>query len=51
MSFQNMLLYSSVIPSYKPSDEDGKNKKQQETIKADDPKNKQRIRDIIDSLD
>jgi hypothetical protein len=42
-------MYNAVIPTYKNNEEKGK--KQQETIKADDPKNKQRIHDIIDSLD
>jgi len=46
-----MMMYSSVLPSYKDHDKEGGKKEKQEQIKADDPKNKQRIRDIIDSLD
>lgn len=49
MSFQNMLLYSSVVPTYKNDAKEG-DKKQQEHIKADDPKNKKRVHDIIESL-
>ena len=51
MSYVNIILYSAVLPVYHPN-KDGKEdgKKQQEIIKADDPKMKARARQIIDSL-
>ena len=48
-----MIMYSAVIPSY--NSENGNRfsdkSKEQETIKADDPRNKARIRQILDSMD
>ncbi len=53
MSYANMIMYSAVIPSY--NSENGNRfsdkSKEQETIKADDPRNKARIRQILDSMD
>lgn len=48
-----MIMYSAVIPSYNGSKDkrDVSNGKPQETIKADDPHNKERIRQILDSFD
>lgn len=53
MSYANMIMYSAVIPSYNGSKDkrDVSNGKPQETIKADDPRNKARIRQILDSMD
>lgn len=41
-----MILYGAVIPSYR----DGK-KSEQEEINADDPKNRDKIRQVLDSID
>lgn len=45
-----MNLYGAVIPSYRNRDkEDGKSG--QEKINADDPKNRDKIRQVLDSID
>lgn len=42
LSYANMIMYGSVMPSYN-SDKDGDN----ETINADDPTNKDKVRSIL----
>lgn len=50
MSYSNVVLYGAVIPHYKPKDKnDGK--KEQEVVKVDDPRNKERVRKIFESFD
>lgn len=48
ISYENFLLYSAAIPSYgvtkKKTNKDGKSN---EVIKADDPKNKDLVKAII----
>lgn len=44
-----MILYGAVIPSYR-GNRDGK-KSEQEEINADDPKNRDKIRQVLDSID
>ena len=44
-----MIMYGAVIPSY-GGKKDGEEKKQ-EQIKADDPRNKDRVRQFFDSID
>nr|DAV79819.1 MAG TPA: hypothetical protein [Caudoviricetes sp.] len=53
MSYANMIMYSAVIPSYnsEKGNSSSDESKTQETIKADDPRNKARIRQILDSMD
>ena len=51
LSYANIILYGAVIPQYKPKDKNGKGNKPQEVIKADDPKNRDRVRKIIESFD
>jgi hypothetical protein len=41
MSLANMVMYDAVLPSY-----DSENEKN-EVIKADDPRNKERVHDIL----
>ena len=48
LSFANLTMYSAVIPSYTPKDDKGKGK--QEKIKADDPRNRQRVSDLLASF-
>lgn len=50
MSFANVILYSAVLPSYNNKEKDV-NGKPQEVIRADDPKNSKRVKDIIAGLD
>ena len=48
-----MIMYGSTLPSYN-KDKDSKKpggEQQQEVVKADDPKNRERVRAILDSYD
>ena len=48
-----MIMYGATLPSYN-KDKDGKKpsgEQQQEVVKADDPKNRERVRAILDSYD
>lgn len=49
ISYANLNLYGAVIPSYRGKKEDGKSG--QEEINADDPKNRDKIRQVLDSID
>lgn len=53
MSYANMVLYGAVLPSYHTKDKGagGTGAKKQEVIKADDPRNKEKVRQIFDSID
>jgi hypothetical protein len=42
MSYANLIMYSSVLPSYDDEKEGDKN--DEEIINADDPRNQERIR-------
>jgi len=47
MSYVNMIMYNAVIPSYN-SDTDGKTiGKDDEKINADDPKNRDKVKNIL----
>jgi len=50
MSYVNMIMYGAVIPSYN-SKRKGKGGKEQEIIKADDPRNRARVKKIFDEFD
>lgn len=52
MSYVNMIMYGAVIPSYN-SKRKGKSKdgKEQEEVKVDDPRNRARVRQILDQFD
>lgn len=45
MSYQNFLLYGAVIPGF---DDDKKDDGQ--TLRADDPKNRDKVIDLIDKM-
>lgn len=49
MSYANMILYSSVLPSYqsKKSKDSGKKGKDEDVIDADDPKNKELVKNAL----
>ena len=55
MSYVNTLMYGSVLPSYDPDrskkGRNGKNRQSQDVIKADDPKNRERVRKIMEQFD
>ena len=42
MSYANVIMYGSVLPSYNSEKE-----KKEDNINADDPKNKDKIRNIL----
>lgn len=49
MSYPNLILYNAVLPSYNTKDKsDGSG---QEVIKADDPRNKERVKQFFDSIE
>lgn len=52
MSYTNMIMFGAVIPSYN-SKRKGKDKdsKEQEVVKADDPRNRARVRKIFEDFD
>lgn len=47
MSYANMIMYGSVIPSYKSNKKDQKKNDENEVINADDPRNRERVRSIL----
>ncbi len=47
ISYENFLLYSAAIPSYGGKKKTNKEGKSNEVIKADDPKNKDLVKAII----
>lgn len=50
MSYTNMIMFGAVIPSYN-SKRKGKDSKEQEVVKADDPRNRARVRKIFEDFD
>lgn len=55
MSYVNVIMYGAVLPSYH-SKKDGskgidRNGKEQEIVKADDPKNRERVRKFLDEIE
>ena len=53
MSYPNLILYNAVLPSYNTkgkSDGSGSGSGQ-EVIKADDPRNKERVKQFFDSIE
>ena len=48
MSYVNLMMYGSILPSYDSKKDKSKNKDDKdEIINADDPANKQRIRHLL----
>lgn len=46
MSFQNLYLYNSILPSYDTQ----KTEKEDNAIDADDPTNKEQINNLINQM-
>ncbi|MEL7586663.1 MAG: hypothetical protein AAGU19_08100 [Prolixibacteraceae bacterium] len=44
MSYANVIMYSAVLPSY---DDEKESKEDEEVINADDPKNRDKVRQIL----
>lgn len=52
LSYVNMIMYGAVLPQYKSHSKDGKQGgKREEVIKADDPANRDRVREILEAID
>jgi hypothetical protein len=54
MSYANMILYSAVLPSYdskKGNKGGGPDSKQQEIIKVDDPRNRDKVKHFFEQID
>ena len=52
MSYANVIMYSASLPTYDTDkDKEKKQEEEQEVIKVDDPKNRQRVKQILDSFD
>jgi len=48
MSYANMIMYSSVLPSYNSKkDRKGDEKDNDSTINADDPRNRDKVKSVI----
>lgn len=48
MSYANLMLYCATLPSYEGKEKDEKEKNDDnEVIKADDPKNREKTRQIL----
>jgi hypothetical protein len=48
MSYANMVLYGASLPTYHSKSDKESDK---DTINADDPANKQKVREFLDSID
>ncbi len=46
-----MIMYSAVLPSYKDKGKTDESGKPQEEIKVDDPRNREKARQILASFD
>lgn len=44
-------MYSATLPSYESKRDKNSPDKKQEVVKADDPRNRERVRQIFDSFD
>lgn len=51
MSYANLNLYGASLPSYHKPDGEAKQKKDKDIINASDPRNKNRVRDFLNSID
>lgn len=50
LSYPNLILYNAVLPSYNPKTKSGSDN-WREVIKADDPRNKERVKQFFDSIE
>lgn len=53
ISYVNLIMYGAVLPSYESMKRKGKGNpdKEQEVVKADDPANRAKVREILNSFD
>ena len=50
LSWANMILYGATLPSLNSGKDKTKGEGEQEIIKADDPKNRDKVREFLDSI-
>ena len=46
-----MIMYGAVLPSYHSKKGSDKGGKEQEIVKADDPRNRERVRKFLDEIE
>ena len=51
MSYPNLIVYNAVLPAYNTKDKTDVSVAGQEVIKADDPRNKERVKQFFDSIE
>ena len=52
MSYANLILYGASLPTYSSKNDKNKSRSQdEEIIKADDPRNNDRVQAFLDSVD
>lgn len=51
LSYPNLILYNAVLPSYKPKDRDDKERGRHEVIRADDPNNRERVKQFLQQIE
>lgn len=52
MSYANLILYGASLPTYSSKKDKNKSRSQdEEIIKADDPRNKDRVQAFLDAVD
>lgn len=47
MSYANMIMYGSVLPSYNDKSKEAEKENDDEVINADDPENREKVRRIM----
>lgn len=51
LSYVNVIMYSATLPCYESKRDKNSPDKKQDVVKADDPRNRERVRQIFDSFD
>ena len=51
MSYSNLVLYGASLPTYSSGKDKGNGGKDDEIIRADDPRNNDRVQAFIDASD
>ena len=51
MSYANVIMYGAVLPSYRKPGSQDKEEEKQDIVKADDPDNKERVRQFLEQIE
>lgn len=53
LSYVNLIMYGATLPSYESKSDKNKNRSdaEQDVIKADDPRNRERVRKFFESIE